>query len=486
MEEVKTPPKKFNKKFLILAGVLLALIFLMGTVAVLARKQSEVKTVDEKSATQSEDGATPVLIGEVTNDQPLCSLPVVEYAESAFSIGVPNGWIYEVSDGTVSIMQDDTNTTAAFLYTAKLDQKFTSEEFINLFSEIFNSTITEAGGTFAFSLIEADDKSANGMIAATLDGVDMKGKMMIDKTPDFVTLKSYWAPVQSLDSEEPVLTEITNCFARQRIINDDMLSAVSTKDQPKDENVPSGFRAYNGKYFSMNKPDNFSVTGETDSGIDLTRSDGNAGFSYAYVTGATGNYTPKSWAEKALPEYVKISQVQFGASKDIPSPINGQSVAEYEFNGMLNGYTPVSGKITVGILNVPNYGVGTQYFSAFWGIQLATPQVWPSAKATLQTIQDSFQIKDIGSTRKNTLLPPNRPIESTGGSSITSNNSAYSDSLEKSSEEKWSDAMRGYETVTSPTTGENYDVPQNSWSSYGPEGPGYYRQLPDDSLERLE
>lgn len=442
-----------------------------------------VKTITTNTDPHTE---SEVYTGQVVNDNPNCSLPVVKFDESAFSIGVPNGWIYEVDGGTVSIMQDESNTTAAFLYTAKLDQSLSAENFLSLFKEIFNKTVSSAGGTFALDEIIADDAAASGVITASLNGVDMTGTMLVDKTEDFVTLKSYWAPKQSIATEEPILTEITNCFARQRIIDDTMLAAVENKDQPKAEDVPGGFQAYDGRFFALNKPANYSVTTETDSGIDLTRSDGRAGFSYAYVTGATGSYTTQSWAEKALPQYAKIQQAEISSGRNIASPINGQDVAEFDFSGILNGNTPVNGKITVGIINAPYYGIGTRYFSAFWGIQVATPEVWPDAKSTLQTLQDSLQITDIGNTRKNTLLPPNRPIESMGGSSITSKSSSYSDSLEKSSEEKWSDAMRGYETVSSPSTGETYDVPQNSWSSYGPEGPGYYRQLPDDSLEKLQ
>lgn len=492
MEEPKpetqvVKPKSNKRVFIIIAIIVAGIMLLAGCVVVIA---ALIVAVSPKSIVTNE-GPDPVsesevYTGVIANDTPECSLPVVKFEESAFSIGVPNGWIYEVDGGTVSIMQDASNTTAAFLYTAKLDQSLSAGEFIGLFKEIFTKTVTSAGGTFTLDNIETGTDSARGNINASLDGVEMTGTMQVEKTQDFVTLRSYWAPVSALEVEEPVLKEITNCFARQRIIDQSMLSAVENKDQPKEEAVPGGFQAFKGRYFALTKPANFTVTGETDSGIDLTRTDGNAGFSYAYATGAVGSYTPQTWAERALPQYAKVQNISLGAGRNIPSPINGQTVSEFEFSGMLNGSVPVKGKITVGIINNPYFGIGSKSFSAFWGIQIATPDAWNGAKTTLQTIQDSLQITDIGNTRKNVLLPPNRPIESVGGSSITSKSKSYSDTLDKSSEEKWSDAMRGYETVTSPSTGDSYDVPQNSWSSYGPEGPGYYRQLPNDSLEKLQ
>lgn len=91
-------------------------------------------------------------------------------------------------------------------------------------------------------------------------------------------------------------------------------------------------------------------------------------------------------------------------------------------------------------------------------------------------------ITDIGDTRRKTMLPPNRPmLSSTSGSSITSK-SSYSDK----SSEGWAEAMRGYEEVESPTTGQKYDAPLNSWNPSGPQGAGYYRGLPDGSLEKSE
>ena len=39
-----------------------------------------------------------------------CTLPKVDVKANAFSVGVPKGWIYELNNGTVSIMKDTANT----------------------------------------------------------------------------------------------------------------------------------------------------------------------------------------------------------------------------------------------------------------------------------------------------------------------------------------------------------------------------------------
>lgn len=43
-------------------------------------------------------------------------------------------------------MEDETNTTAVLIYTAKLQPEFTKENFLNTFSKILKETAEEGGG----------------------------------------------------------------------------------------------------------------------------------------------------------------------------------------------------------------------------------------------------------------------------------------------------------------------------------------------------
>ena len=52
--------------------------------------------------------------------------------------------------------------------------------------------------------------------------------------------------------------------------------------------------------------------------------------------------------------------------------------------------------------------------------------------------------------------------------------------------EKWSEAILGFENVYSPTTGEHYLAPLDTYWETGPDGGGYYRELPGGGLEKLE
>ena len=51
---------------------------------------------------------------------------------------------------------------------------------------------------------------------------------------------------------------------------------------------------------------------------------------------------------------------------------------------------------------------------------------------------------------------------------------------------KWQEAIMGFENVYSPSTGEHYEAPLTSEWDTGPEGPGYYRDLPGGGYEKLE
>jgi len=411
-----------------------------------------------------------------------CSLPQQEIKESAFTIGVPTGWLYELNNGTVSIMKDTSNLEGAFLYTAKLTKAdISAKEFLTASSGFFTKSVAEEGGTFTVTNIQEVNGGAEGTIEASLSNTPITGVYKVEKEGDFITLSAYYAPKKDIEASRNNLKEVVGCFSRTTILTDDILTAIKVKEEAA-KTTPSGFSKYTGKYFSLSLPSGYKVTGESDSGIDISRNDMSAGFSYAYVTGAKGPYTSESWTSYALPKFASIENLSLGAGKNVPSKIADMKVQEFIFTGVLSGTTDVKGKVTTGVINTTDFGTGSST-SAFWAIQVAKPEVFDSVSSILQTIQDSISIIDIGDTRKKTMLPPNRPMESTG-SSIPSKNSGSSISDE--SNENWADAMRGYQTMESPSTGDRYDVPLNSWNETGPDGPGQYMTKSNGEMEKLQ
>jgi hypothetical protein len=67
----------------------------------------------------------------------------------------------------------------------------------------------------------------------------------------------------------------------------------------------------------------------------------------------------------------------------------------------------------------------------------------------------------------------------------SANPSSQSANPEVDLSEKWTEAIMGYENVFSPSTGEHYLAPLNSYWAGGPDGGGYYRELPGSGYEKL-
>lgn len=472
LKSVKTKLSGLSSKTKLFIGIII-LLLVISVSGILAKDKlfSPAKTVKESEK---------VNVTAISK----CNLPQKEIKESAFTIGVPDGWLYELNNGTVSIMKDKSNLEGAFLYTAKLTKKdMTAKEFLTASSSFFTKSVAEDGGTFKVVDIKETASGAEGTIEASMSNTPIAGAYRVQKAGDFITLLAYYSPKEDMNASKNNLEQVVGCFSRTTVLTQDVLTAVKAQEDTA-KATPSGFSKYAGKYFSLSLPEGYKVTGESDSGIDISRNDMSAGFSYAYVTGAKGPYTSESWTSYALPKFAQIQNLSLGAGKSVPSKIADMTVQEFAFTGVLSGSTNVKGKVTTGVINTKDNGMGSST-SAFWAIQIAKPDVWESVTSILQTIQDSITITDIGDTRRKTMLPPNRPMASASSSSSPTSSSSGS-SVSDEASGNWADAMHGYQTMKNPATGDTFDVPLNSWNETGPDGPGQYITTSNGDMQKLE
>ncbi len=443
--------------------------------------------VYERSPSSSESSSIPrgdAAVSDTLTAQPTtCPYPVVEKPEQAFAYGVPDGWIHEADGETVSIMEDDSNTTAAFVYTAKLERSLSPTEFLSAVGEVFRTSIEDAGGTFTLAAASQSGNRVTAIAQATVEEGNLSGRFETAIESGFATFTAYWAPTSELVSKESMLQEVVGCFARTTTLTDATLAGAGTKTSSPAAAASTPATNYQGAYFNVYLPTGWQVTAETDSGIDTANAEGSAGFSYAYATGTSSAIEQASWASERL-GLVGVSSASLGAASDVSVEIANYTVKAFPFSGTFAGRS-VAGEITVGVYNTPDFGLGS-YGSAFWGIQIAQSGLWPSVSATTQDMQDSLFTKDLGATRKSVTLPTGTSIDDAGGSAITSGYE-YRSQLGAKSKDNWAAGMRGYETYQSPSTGDAYDVPINAYDPTGPDGPGYYRQLPGTGgLEKLE
>jgi hypothetical protein len=120
---------------------------------------------------------------------------------------------------------------------------------------------------------------------------------------------------------------------------------------------------------------------------------------------------------------------------------------------------------------VDDYGYVLSYYSGF-----ATTDTWNTVGAIPEAVAISIRCT--------------AQITPSADEGFSSSGSSVSDSSDKKDmSEKWSEAILGYETVHSPSTGDTYQVSTNAYSNTGLQGqdPGYYRTIDSNgSVERLE
>ncbi len=465
----------------ILAGIVVIIILgFLGTTAIKTQiltkqsntianqQQKNIKNIDEKEQNQNKNPNERIPIATTTTGS-TCRLPKKDVPEHAFSIGIPKGWIYSEDNGTISITEDETNTTTVFLYTAKLKRNLTPRQFLNEFAMVFKNIIEGAGGKFNIDTPKETAKEAVANAYANVAEGALQGIFRVKQENTFITLSIYWAPKEQFVKKESLLKEIAGCFSRKIVLTDNDL--VITK---KEKNASSRRReplvSYQGQYFKYAIPRGWKKPAgkeETEQSIELYGPDNEAAVSFAYLKGYFGTTSDiVKMVKQGLAQMgVMVGELQKGEGQ------NGQGFTEeiFTYRGTLQKHD------VIGRIRVINAGLGDFMFYS----QLIRANLLSEYAITVANIEDSIQITYL--KQQNVLQAKNNPLDS---SSIISSGT-YRDQVTSRAANKWSDTMRGYEPVTSPTTGTNYDAPLNAWNPGGPEGPGYYHNLSSGGWEKL-
>lgn len=477
-----TQPKP--SRTIVIAGFVLVFLALAGGAYYIAGESSEDGYGDDVSWLSALNEDDEESLQTATNS---CPLPVTEKPEQAIAYGVPSGWVVESDGDTLAIMEDASNTTAAFIYTAKLERDLSAAEFLSDFGAVFQTIIEEAGGSFTLSEPSGTEQTATANAEATVEEGRLAGVFSAHKEPGFVTFKAYWAPTEQLALKEPTLKEVVGCFVRSTSLTDSQLAAataartsgISSTGAVSEANNPWGaLMAQSKGGFSFQAPSSWTANtsgGASTTSLTLDAPTSDASVAFISDLGRYGAVDPAEFAQTTL----SILGVQ--ASLDGAQEVSGAQ--SYEFSGSFQG-KPVAGAITV---KIEPYST---FFAHYAGIQLANADKWTEYAPTLNAMQASIRQGDASQALGSLPALPNYSTENlfgstSSGSSVTSS-SRYQDEVSDRSSQKWADAMRGYEEVESPTTGQRYDAPLNSWNPSGPDGAGYYRQLPGGGgLEKL-
>jgi len=400
------------------------------------------------------------------------SMPVYRDAYAGFSIGQPRGWALNYSEGSIVVTRDPEQMIGVLVYPARLMSDMSADQFAGMFGGAIGDVIRDAGGTFEMAPPQAGRAAARG----TVDGVAMRALLTVKAEPGFVTVKLIFAPTARWAAEEPTLQQVAASFRRDTVVDPGDADG-GGKIPGKAPQRSRVMQPYQGRWFRTLLPGGWRVVNESDRGIDVAAGDRTAFVSYAYAANMTGGASLDGLARQLLP--LAVSGARVLKASDLPSPGGGWQVAAVEFSGAgfpgLGYRGDVHGVLTVALLN---NGFSHTFAAAF---RACAADRWATLKTMLGTIQDGTAVTSTDGPSNNVMLPRNNPADS---SSIMSSWDYKNRSGDRAMG-NFSNATLGIERVQSPTTGSTYTVPMNSWWGTGPQGPGYYRDIPN-GYERLD
>jgi hypothetical protein len=407
-----------------------------------------------------------------------CTLPRHENTAGAYRYGLPEGWLADTAGETLTISPDETTTTAAMVYTARLMHDRSAEWFLGQFGEIMNASFAQSGGSFALDGQTGSGSAAVATISAAIGDQPISGEMAAGVDGGFVTLRAMWAPASDFYDRRSLLDQILGCYERITALDDKQLAVASEAATQPDPGASSNgspwgaLETRSAGTFSFTAPQSWNAnpsSGGTGSSIELTAPSSDAAVGFVYDLGRYGATTQQ------------LIDAVFNAY-GIQASLGGQTTAEngatlFDMSGTIGGG---SMRGMIGVLTVPYQ----TFFANYIILGLSAPERWDEYQPTLTAIANSIVLTDASGPLSQLPAMPDLSVEAVFGDTVTSSRE-YRTAVEDRVSEEWAEAMRGYETVESPTTGERWDVPLNAWDPAGPYGAGYYRSLPGGGVELL-
>lgn len=382
-----------------------------------------------------------------------CSIPTVTDGFIGFEVGKPDGWTMNAAGGAVIVRKDPAGAEMALVYPVVLGDASMGDLFEG-YSAVLSNTAEAQGGHLSLEVTSDDADSISGEVGGNFAGKDVAGEFTVSPLEDQTVFSVYWAPVRVFEKERQTLDQIISCYSKR---------------------VGTPLKRFQGNYFAASIPSDWEMIGETGNGIDLSSGSRDAGVSYAYVGNVPGIGDARTFMQYAVANLIPLHNTQIVADQHLGTTTDqlgiSWEVLASEFDAIYEG-KDVHGIITTTIADA-GYGAYTGIFV----IRLADAGKWDHYANLLAAIQESIVITRTQTPGQGLTLSssdPSDPVTSSSG---------YSDTGEDDNFEGWSEAMLGFETVQSPSTGDLYDVPLNSWD---PTEGGYVRPLPGGGTELLE
>lgn len=383
---------------------------------------------------------------------------------AGFSIFQPTGWTLGTSNGVIMMTQDPQQFVGVMVMPVRTYAKQPPHAWLSRFGDAIGAALRNGGGTFSLGQVRASATEAAAPVKGSTDGVEMLGVLAVECEPGFLTMRMMFAPADRFARVSSTLTNVAKSYRRSTSVN------IGGRNPGQHAGAPvqsTALSTQQGQWFRVAAPAGWRMTTENDRGFDVVAPDRSAHVNYAFVLNANGYVTPQSVLQQFLPAVFQNIQVL----KSGPTPLQGWDAVAVE----LTAYDTTLGR--------PVHAVATAATQGYYGkthfqmvVRASDPGRWEMMKGPLAEIQGSIvNYNGNGPSNQGLLMPKNNPCDS---STIISSG-LYRDQVTSSSGDKWSHAMLGTERVYSPTLGQQYTVNQNAWWGTGPQGPGYYREIPN-------
>lgn len=398
----------------------------------------------------------PAAVGPTSS----CDQPTIHDRYIGFRVGKPKDWILDSTGGAVVVKRDPAGKELALIYPVVLSGDRTLKSLFNTYTGVLDATAQADGGGLDFRVTERDKKRIQGKVDGTFAGTKVKGRAQVSEAGNQTVFSTYWAPKNELGDEEKVLSAIVGCYRGE-------------------QGTP--LEVHKGSYFTASIPSGWRVTAETQNGIDIVAPSEEGSVSFAYVTNAPGVTNPEEYRDWTLGT-IGLESSRVLATQDLGSVTDqlgtSWSTEASEFEGTVRG-DQVHGVIAIGVGNTA-YGS----FTGMASVRAAKVDDWDKLAGVLAAVQDSIRLISTGGGSSTpgagVSLPSNQPNENPLTSSYE-----YRNQVGDKISQDWQEAIMGYENVESPSTGDQYQAPLNSYDPTGNDGPGYYRSLPDGGSEKL-
>lgn len=416
------------------------------------------------------DGAIRDLEAEIAGEAGPCVLEVRSNPGLAYDYGVPEGWVAIEGGGSLLIAPDEVATSGALIYTALLNEDRDAPWFLQSYLDAVATALRGQGDDLVADVPSGGDHRAAAIFEATVGGVPVRGEGKATVVNRFASTALTWSPADGSGADADVLSQVVGCFRRTTELDDGQLQAATSASATAGAGSWGPLVPREEGTYQIAAPEDWiaeSAVDGTISGVLVRSPADDASVFSAFMA---NRYQPSD--EQIISWWFSSFGIDASA---VPSAFEVPDARVYDFEGTIGG-RPCRGMIAI---RVDAY---LTMFANYVSIAVADPAIWDSAVGTLVEIANSATITDVGHNLASMPALPNLSM----GDTMTglTESSSYRDAVREKASDDWSEAMLGYVDVESPSTGQRWRAPVNSYNpSYG----GYVRQLPGGGgIEVLE